>query len=105
MQTPDSIVMVMEYLEGELFDYIVKRGRVSYNYHLQEYMNSYWVYVDAREGSKAVLPADHLCSRVLPSVQDCASRLKAREVRFTLLFDLPMYLMRGPPLASSSTTL
>lgn len=29
MQTPDSIVMVMEYLEGELFDYIVKRGRVS----------------------------------------------------------------------------
>ena len=28
MQTPEYIVMVIEYLEGELFDYIVKRGRV-----------------------------------------------------------------------------
>lgn len=28
IQTSDYIVMVMEYLEGELFDYIVKRGRV-----------------------------------------------------------------------------
>ena len=28
VQTSDYIVMVMEYLEGELFDYIVKRGRV-----------------------------------------------------------------------------
>lgn len=29
LQTPEYIVMVIEYLEGELFDYIVKRGRVS----------------------------------------------------------------------------
>lgn len=29
LQTPDYIVMVMEYLEGELFEYIVKKGRVS----------------------------------------------------------------------------
>ena len=28
IQTSDYIIMVMEYLEGELFDYIVKRGRV-----------------------------------------------------------------------------
>jgi carbon catabolite-derepressing protein kinase len=27
-QTPESIVMVIEYLKGELFDYIVKTGRV-----------------------------------------------------------------------------
>ena len=31
MQTPDYIVMVIEYLEGELFDYIVKRGRMPEN--------------------------------------------------------------------------
>ncbi|KAK9893270.1 Pkinase-domain-containing protein [Cystobasidium minutum MCA 4210] len=28
LQTPEYIVMVIEYLEGELFDYIVKRGRM-----------------------------------------------------------------------------
>lgn len=31
MQTPDYIVMVIEFLEGELFDYIVKRGRMPEN--------------------------------------------------------------------------
>jgi serine/threonine protein kinase len=29
-QTTDSIVMVIEYLKGELFDYIVKTGRVRF---------------------------------------------------------------------------
>lgn len=73
--------MVIEYLEGELFDYIVKRGRVRLcSFRIPQLLSLYLWLSDARGRGEAVLPADNLCCSVLSSVQDCAPRLKAREV-------------------------
>ena len=68
ISTPTDIFMVMEYVSGgELFDYIVKHGKV-YVLHSVLALDQILNVLIAVEGSgrPAVLPADHLRRGLLP---------------------------------------
>ena len=62
IDTPSDLFLVMEYVPGgELFDYIVRKGRV-------RHMMLALLLVTRKRG-EALLPADHKRSGVLPQAQ------------------------------------
>ena len=75
--------MIMEYVSGgELFDYIVKNGKVQFCLSMNPltlFLMYMFVFLAERRGSEKVLSADCFGSRLLSSSHDCSSRSQARE--------------------------
>lgn len=81
--TPTDIIMVIEYAGGELFNYIVEKGKVGMTESGENGKTSDGgsaASLDARIRSSPVLPANHLRYGVLSSARDSASRLKTGKV-------------------------
>lgn len=64
ISTPTDIFMVMEYVcGGELFDYIVKNGKVWYNTpRFVHGFNDFFSSAAQRRGGSEILPADNIWS-------------------------------------------
>ena len=83
ISTPTDIFMVMEYVSGgELFDYIVKHGK------LKEEVHSFFNHLDLVEpyfisGCPQVLSTDHLRGRLLSPTQ-CGSQVNSSANLFTI---------------------